>query len=305
MTKQEEIFSKKLIKSITTLFSLKKKTKFYKDKTKNSHSNFLKKIDKVFNPIFKIVDLNNQFSYKIIYPQKTKPYLIQIFKHTKENQLELFLEIVLYNLPKHVKSNINNIYLVLNTFKLKDNYEELLKNNIFLGKISQSLYKNSTTFLSKINKASIIYLNQLKHLYPKYVLYNEKKIHFRAKYINQQWPNFVKCLKEGISFNLTNELDPTSAPLKFYSPESQEFINNVVGIKLLENNKLLITNLEDINSSNETNHIISYKDDFTLQSNFHFLLFFIFFGYYKLPNIYAKMYKENKSVFQKYFASVE
>ena len=302
MTKQEETFSKELIKDLINISLLKKKKKSYQKKTFLVVSNFNKKLDKVFNPIFKIVNLNNQFLYKINYPKSNKLYSIHIFKYNKEKQPELFLEINLHNLPKHIEDNTNNIYLTLNPFKLKSSYEELLENNIFLGKISQSLFENKTSFLTKINKASIIYLNQLKFIYPKYISSIEQITNFQTRYINRQWPNFIKCLKEGIPLNLTNSIDPQSLPLSLTTPEGLT-ISNIIKIKLLNDNELLVTSLEDVNSLNKTDHTLTLETPYHLQMPIHFLLFFKSFGYYKLPNIYAKVYEKYKSTFQKYLFS--
>lgn len=254
MTKEQKYFLKKYIQYQKKINKIYNSLYTSQSKFSKNYTSFLSNIRKTLNPVFNKIKSNDQFSYKI-----EKDNIIKIFKSIPNTSPDLILEITFLNLSPTIFNldNTKSIGLHLNYYNSSKDFKWELEKSIFLGEISKFILKNESKVLNKIDqlykaKLKVITpiikkITNLNELFTQYTNFNKNFLH---TYI-------LKDLKTGISLSLKSFNSSIIHPYNL----TIDSINykNIIKIKLLESNELLITNIGD-SSNTEQTHIINLND---------------------------------------------
>lgn len=279
MNKKDLTFKKKYLKLRTDLLKISKQEGKIAKKIDILYNSFTSKAIKNFNPIFSLLKKHPQFSYKI-----SKPTQIKIFNSSSENLPELILEISLLNLPKSIQPPTNPIDIHVNYYKSSKVSELELEKHILIGKISQFILNNKSKLTQKLTNQSISYQTSLSPLLKIHSEYEKSYIEKYHILKNYHLPIFKEYLKTGITLNHQSSM---GFDFLWNFPVNDNNYENVIELKLLENDELLITNLESPNSNVEQvyKEKVDKINDFI---KFHFL-HTSFMSYIKTPKVYPEI----------------
>lgn len=229
MTEKETKLQEKLIKLHIKRVKTLKVFNSYKTKLLLLQLDFDKKL---YSPLISfLTDSLKNNNYSITYNGNHQK--IDIFKIEPDETPQLISNVFFTNIPSLHSPLVNPINLKITYFTSNNDLNWELDKLIYLGKLSQSLKKNQTKFITKAENLFKKHHSLFQKTQNKTNKYTKPLQDIDTKIINLYYPHMLQSLKEGIKFNE-----------KITFPFSLDFgsfmFNNITRLKLLKNNMFLI-----------------------------------------------------------------